>query len=307
MSLIAVTGASGFVGRALLRELAAEAHVVPLSRAQLSSQDLVAMLNGVQTFVHLAARAHVLSEDSVDPAAEFWRSNVGLTQHVALAARRAGVKRFVFVSSAGVLGAISPREGFREDSPPHPHDAYTTSKLQAEEWLKRELAPSLDLVIVRPPLIYGAGAKGNLMRLLRLALRGWPLPIGALCAPRSLVGIRNVVSLLCRVSTLRGEVSGTMLVADRETVSVADLFRTIAGYAGHRPWLAPAPPSLIRLLLRVSGRGADVARLTGPFVLHPRVASDRLQWNPPYAQQEELRQMVSCLRESGGSNTGQGI
>lgn len=293
MSVIAVSGANGFVGRHLCRELAVRKHEGrPVSRLQLSSQDLVATLDGVETLVHLAARAHVLSDSRADSLAEFWRVNVDLTRTAGLAALRAGVKRFIFVSSAGVLGATSPREGFRDDSPPAPHDAYTASKLQAEDWLNRELAPNLEVVILRPPLVYGPGARGNLIRLLRLALRGFPLPIGALRAPRSLVAVRNIVDLICQVATAAGSAQGTMLVADREITSVADLYADVARYAGHKPLLVPLPAMFVRILLILSGRGADVARLTGPFELRPSIAQNRFNWSPPYAQQDELQRMV---------------
>ena len=295
MSVIAVSGTSGFLGRHLCEELAGRAHEVrAVSRSQLNSQDLATGLHGVQTFVHLAARAHVLADTSDDPIAEFRASNVVLTQTAALAARQAGVKRFVFVSSAGVLGATSPPEGFREESVPHPHDAYTASKWQAEEWLGCEIAPHMEVAVLRPPLIYGPGAKGNLMRLLRLALRGWPLPIGALRAPRSLVAVRNIVDLICALASNPGIVRGTMLVADRDIISVADLFRTMARHAGYRPWLAPVSPTLIKVALSLTGRGSDIARLTGPFVLHPQTAQAKLQWTPPYSQQAELGRTALC-------------
>ena len=295
MTVIAVSGATGFLGRHLCQELVARGHQVgALSRPQLNSGELAATLSGAQTLVHLAARAHVLKEDRADPPAEFWKCNVALTRTVAVAAQRAGVKRFIFLSSAGVLGATSPIDGFAEDATPHPHDAYTASKLQAEQWLNSELGPGMGLVILRPPLIYGAGARGNLMRLVRLALKGWPLPIGALRAPRSLVAVRNIVDLISLLAADACPVRATMQVADRETISVAELFRIVTQQAGHRPWLAPVPPGLIRLLLTLGGRDDDIARLTGPFLLRPRVAQLQFNWLPPHSQEAELRRLVLC-------------
>jgi nucleoside-diphosphate-sugar epimerase len=261
---------------------------------------LAAALEGAETVIHLAARAHVLTEDNKDSSAEFRKCNVGLTQSIAAAARRAGVKRFAFVSSAGVLGATSPPEGFAEDTPPRPHDAYTASKLEAEAWLSSEVGASMGLVILRPPLIYGPGARGNLMRLLRLALKGWPLPIGGLRAPRSLVAVRNVVDLISLVAADPSSIRATMLVADRETISVADLFQTVARHAGHRPWLAPLPPALIRLPLVLAGRNEDIARLTGPFVLRPQTAQRQFNWTPPHRQEAELRHTALCELEAVG-------
>jgi UDP-glucose 4-epimerase len=299
MTVIALSGASGFLGRHLGPELLARGHrLIAIPRAMLDSKELATALAGAQTVIHLAARAHVLKEASDNPQPEFWRANVGLTQNLAVAAMQAGVKRFVFVSSAGVLGASSPRGGFNEESSPHPHDAYSASKLQAEQWLTANLGASMELAILRPPLIYGPGAKGNLMRLLRFALQGWPLPIGALRAPRSMVAARNIVDLISILASDAKFTRTTMLVADRETISVADLFRAVAHYAGHRPWLAPLPPVLIRSLLAISGRTHDIDRLTGPFVLNPNTAQLQFDWVPPYPLQSELQRTVICELEA---------
>jgi UDP-glucose 4-epimerase len=252
----------------------------------------------VDVVVHLAARAHVLSETSADPGAEFWASNVGLTQSTARAAKSAGVKRFVFLSSAGVLGSSSPPGGFDDDSIPRPHDVYTASKLEAEAWLNAEIAADMQLVIVRPPLIYGPGAKGNFMRLLRLALKGWPLPIGSFRAQRSLIGVRNAVDLIRVIATDRRVTRATLLAADRETISVSELFSAAARHAGHSPWLAPMPPVLIRWLLKFTGRRSDIVRLTDSFVLRPTVAQSQFGWMPPHSLQDELRRTVCCEIET---------
>jgi nucleoside-diphosphate-sugar epimerase len=162
MTIIAVSGATGFLGRHVSRELLARGHDVrAISRPLLGSGDLAAALAGTTTVIHLAARVHVVRDNYVDPRPEFWKSNVAVTQALAVAAQRACVKRFIFVSSAGVLGATSPPEGFAEDAVPHPHDAYTASKLEAEQWLNSALSASMGLVILRPPLIYGAGTPGK--------------------------------------------------------------------------------------------------------------------------------------------------
>jgi len=307
MTVVAVSGAGGFLGRHLSQELLARGHrLIALSRQQLLSPQLSEILAGVQTVVHLAARAHVLAEASDDPQAEFRRSNVVLTQTLALVAQRVGVQRFIFLSSAGVLGATSSPEGLAEDATPHPHDAYTASKLEAEEWLTGQLDARMGLVILRPPLIYGPGAKGNFMRLLRLALNGWPLPLGALRAPRSLVAVRNIVDLMGVLVADASPVRTTMLVADLETTSVADLYQLVSREAGHRPWLAPVPPALIRLMLGLSGGRTDVARLTLPFVLRPQIARAQFNWVPPYSQQAELQRTARCELDAAAHGEGQG-
>jgi nucleoside-diphosphate-sugar epimerase len=299
MSVIAVTGASGFLGRHLCPALMSAGNaVIEISRANLAPEGLCRILEGVDVVVHLAGRAHVLSETSADPRAEFWKSNVALTQSTARAAMSSGVKRFVFLSSAGVLGSSSPPDGFDDDSVPCPHDAYTASKLEAEVWLNAEMGTGMQLAILRPPLIYGPGAKGNFMRLLRLALKGWPLPIGSFRAQRSMIGIRNAVDLIRLVVTDPRLTRATLLAADRETISVSELFGTVARHAGHRPWLAPVPPALIRYLLGLAGRRSDIVRLTDPFVLRPTIAQSQFGWTPPHSLQDELRRTVVCELEA---------
>lgn len=293
MTIIAVSGASGFLGGHLCPELISRGHrVVEIPRAVLGAADLHRNLEGAEVVVHLAARAHVLRESSNDPHAEFWRVNVGLTQSAARAAKLAGVRRFVFISSAGVLGASSPPGGFDDDSTACPHDAYTASKLAAETWLKAEFGAEMQLAILRPPLIYGPGAKGNFMRILRLAVKGLPLPIGSFRAQRSMIGIRNMVNLIGVVATDQRVGRATLLAADRETISVADLYRRISRLAGHRPWLAPLPPAIIRCLLSLSGRRSDIVRLTDPFVLRGTHVQSQFGWTPPYLLEDELRRTV---------------
>ncbi len=295
MTTIAVSGASGFLGRHLCPHLRSLGHgVIELARADLVPEKLPRTLDGADALVHLAGRAHVLKETSEDPRTEFWNSNVALTQSVARAAMSAGVGRFVFLSSAGVLGASSPPEGFSDDSIPCPHDQYTASKLAAETWLNAELGSGVQLAILRPPLIYGPGARGNLMRLLRFALNGRPLPIGSLRAPRSMIGIRNMLDLIAVVATDRRVNRATMLAADQETISISELFSTVSRLAGHSPWLAPMPPVLIKWALAVTGRRSDIVRLTDSFVLRPDIARSQFGWMPPYSIQDELRLTVNC-------------
>lgn len=290
MTVIAVSGASGFVGRHLCPELTARGNqVMEIDRADLSADSLHRKLEGVDCMIHLAARAHVLNERSSDPRAEFWRANVNLTQSAARAAMRAGVQRFIFLSSAGVLGAGSPPRGFDDDSIPCPHDDYTHSKLEAERWLITELNTGMQLVILRPPLIYGPGARGNFKRLLRLALKGWWLPIGSFRAQRSMIGVRNMANLIAAAAAHARPPPITLLAADQETISVADLYRAMAEQFGSRPWLAPVPPAIIKCAMQVAGRRSDVLRLTAPFVLHPVNAQSQLGWTPPHRLHDELR------------------
>jgi nucleoside-diphosphate-sugar epimerase len=132
------------------------------------------------------------------------------------------------------------------------------------------------------------------MRLLRFALKGVPLPIGNLKEQRSMIGIRNMVDLIRVLVTHPRVTRTTLLAADRETISVCDLYRTVSGLAGHAPWLAPVPSSILDWLLRVNGRRSDIARLFGAFFLNPTIAKAQFGWTPPYSLEEELRYTVSC-------------
>ncbi|MFI4869274.1 MAG: NAD-dependent epimerase/dehydratase family protein [Steroidobacterales bacterium] len=294
MAVIAVSGASGFIGMHLCPDLIARGHqVIAVSRAQLMATDLAASLAGAGVFIHLAGRAHVLRDMAANPEAAFRVANLQLTQTVATAAARAQVQRLVFLSSAGVLGRSSPKGGFTDHSPPAPHDAYTRTKLEAEHWLRSEAQPRMEIVILRPPLVYGWGARGNFARLFRAVQAGWPLPIGALDAPRSMLGIRNLIDLV-HVAAVDPRAAGhTMLAADAETTTVAAFARELGAQMGCPPRLMQVPKWLVTLLLRASGRTADVGRLTEPFELCPTVARAALGWSPPFSLAQELAQVVS--------------
>ena len=292
---VAVSGASGFVGRVLCQDLVRRGHrVVPLDRGALRAESLAQVLRGASVMIHLAARAHILTETARDSDAAYREANLALTQYLGRECRSAGVRRFVFVSSAGVLGAVSPTQGFDDETLPRPYDAYSRSKLESERWLQSELRRTVEIEIVRPPLIYGPNAKGNLMRLMRVALSGWPLPLGDLRAPRSMIGVRNFVDLLAALVATDSPGGQPMLAADRELTSVAELYGDVARLAGHRPWLAPLPQSVIRALLALAGRGSDIVRLTAPYVLRPSVAHKRLGWAPPHSMEEELRWTIAA-------------
>jgi len=289
MTTIAVTGAQGFIGRHLCALISrSELKYVALSRQSLSAGGLTQELSGCSAVIHLAARAHVLHESASSADVEFRAANVTLTQRVAEAARSAGVRRFVFVSSAGVLGPASPADGFDDTSPPRPHDAYTRSKLEAERWLTEEFSAALDVTIVRPPLVYGPGARGNFDRLLRAVLSGWPLPVGAIDARRSMVGVRNLSDLLLRAATSPRVAGACMLVADEEMMTVGEFACAIAESAGRKPRIVAVPLQVLKLGFAAVGRRADFVRLTQPFVLRAVQARRLLSWVPPYRMRDEL-------------------
>lgn len=293
MTVISVTGASGFVGRHVCSSFSSAGHaVLQIGREHLIGDVLSERLSGTEVLIHLAARAHVLYENSGDAEAQFSKVNVDLTRRIADAAMRARVKQFVFLSSAGVLGATSPNEGFGDDSPAQPHDAYTRSKLQAELWLKSALPDSMGLAIVRVPMVYGPGARGNFQRLLNMAMTGTSLPIGGLRAPRSMISVRNLVDLLHAIVNDRRPYRGSILAADQASISVSELYRELANCAGCNVWLPRLPRRLLEFALLMAGRRADIRRLTGAFLLRPTVARRIFDWVPPYALADELRWTV---------------
>jgi UDP-glucose 4-epimerase len=296
MSIIVVTGAGGFVGRQFRTHCEQRGHQVrALTRSNLETggADLYAGAAGV---VHLAARAHILDETERDPAAAFRRANVELTERVFEDSVAAGVKRFVFMSSAGVLGNSSPPGGFNDESPPAPHDEYSRSKAEAERLLLAISDQSVVRVLLRPPLVHGPGAQGNYGRIVKAAARGFPLPVGSLHAPRSMVGLRNLCDLTLMAVLDPRAVTSTYLVSDEQALSVRELAVTLQRLFGYRARVPSVPTSVLVALLRLMRKGADVARLTQPYELHATRANAIFGWRPPFSCAEELSWTVSEIR-----------
>jgi len=302
MAVIAVTGSGGFIGRHLC-DLASrtgiELRTIP--RGAFGESGLPSLLSGVDAVVHLAAKAHDRQAREDDPDGAFEADNVVVTRRIGDACKAAGVRRLVFVSSAGVLGASSPPEGFTDASPPAPHDAYTRSKLAAETLLRNGYADCLDTVIIRPPLVYGPGAKGSFARLMDLATTDWPLPLGAMTAPRSLISVRNLCDLLLRVTQAPSAGGLCLLVADAETTSIAELARSIRAAVGRPSRVFSIPPAMLSTALRLAGRGGDVPRLVEPFVVRASSALAMLGWAPPHRLQDEILWTGGCGRSGSGA------
>lgn len=292
---IAVTGADGFVGRAvveMLRQRGAE--VIPLvrnlregapdgARATGSldrADDLSPLLEGVRAVVHCAARAHVLHEEAADPLAAFRAVNRDATLALARAAVAAGVRRFVFLSSIGVLGGETKGRPFRADDPPAPHSDYAIAKAEAEEGLKEIAAETgLEIVILRPPLVLGRGAKGNLGLLVAAMRKGRPLPLGAVTGNRrDLVSLETLADLVASVIDHPAAAGATLLVADGRPLSTRAIVERLAALEGLRPRLVSLPPRLLGGLLRLLGRGALASQLLGDLELDIAATRDRLGW-----------------------------
>jgi nucleoside-diphosphate-sugar epimerase len=247
-------------------------------------------LGGVEAVVHLAARVHVMRDTSVDPLAAFRAVNTEGTLNLARQAAAAGVKRFIFVSSIKVNG-----EG--RDSPytefdlPAPQDAYAISKWEAEQGLREiESATGMEVVILRPPLVYGPGVGANFLRLMRSVERGWPMPFGRVDNRRSLLYLGNFTDAI-RVCLDHPAAAGkTFLVSDGDDVSSADLIRRLALAMCRPARLLPVPPSWLRAAGVLFGRGAEVDRLLGSLCVDSSQIRRELGWRPPFSMDEGLRQ-----------------
>jgi nucleoside-diphosphate-sugar epimerase len=303
-SKVVVVGATGFVGSRLVTEMRKRLFdVVALARATSHSladspefvtvdfndmHALAGALKGAETIVHTAGLAHVSVRDEARARVMYEQANVALVKSVAQAAVSEGVKRFVLLSSAGVLGRESPAGGFAEDARPAPYDHYTQSKLDGELALMRTAASSaMQALIVRTPMIYGPRAPGTFSRIVHWLDSGRPLPLGSVATVRSTIGIRNLCDALSAIAGNGDSLPEAMHLCDAESLAVGEFCRIIAQHRA-RARVVRFPPALIRLALSVLGRGDDARRLFGAFELRATSARNRLNWRPPHSVREEI-------------------
>ncbi|MGE4336807.1 MAG: UDP-glucose 4-epimerase family protein, partial [Pigmentiphaga sp.] len=303
---ILLTGANGFVGKALLESFCREGHqVVAAARQPIASVEGARYLairdmndthawrrvaHGIDVVVHTAARVHIM-RGSGDDLSLYRQVNVSGTLTVARVAAAAGVKRFVFISSIKVNGeGTPPGRPFLADDTPWPSDAYGVSKLEAERALK-ELASAtgMEVVIVRPPLIYGPGVKGNFSTLARLVDTGIPLPLGAVKNKRSLVGIDNLASLLTRCIEHPAAANQIFLASDGDDLSTAELLRMLAVARGQPCRLISVPTGLLLVGATLVGKKAHAQRLLGSLQADITKTRELLDWEPPYTIDQGLR------------------
>ena len=312
---ILVTGASGFVGQALCKELLRQGHTViaadrimqlpvdPMKRVVVGSidgqTDWSAALKGVDVVVHLAARVHVMNETTADPLTAFRKTNVEGTLHLANEAARAGVKRFIFMSSIKVNGEMTESgQPFVETDPANPQDAYGLSKVEAEQGLFNIAQETgMDVVVIRPPLVYGAGVKANFASLLRAVKRGIPLPLGAIHNKRSFVYVGNLVSLILRCVDHPAAANQVFLVSDGHDLSTTGLLQACAAALGVKPRLLPVPKRLIEIGARLLGRRSVAERLCGNLQVNCCKVRTLLDWTPPVSVLDGLRATALNLTE----------
>ncbi|MDR2689778.1 MAG: NAD-dependent epimerase/dehydratase family protein [Azoarcus sp.] len=320
MSSILLTGASGFIGGALATRLAADGHRLRLAtRMPLSSQpagcevfyfnglgfdiDWTEALDGIEIVVHCAAQAHVIARSAVDSLDEIRHINVDPTINLARQSIRAGVRRFVFMSSAKVFGEQSPPgHPFTVDSPPAPTHLYAISKYEAERALFALTASSeIQVVIVRPPLVYGPGVKANFLRMIQWLDRGLPLPLALIDNRRSLVALDNLVDLLARAIPHPAATHQILLASDDEDLSTPELLTRLGAAMGRAPRLLPVPTWLLRCSASLLGRYADIQRLCASLQVDISHTRHLLDWTPPLSVDQALARTVAGFRAGTSS------
>ncbi len=245
--------------------------------------------------VHLAARVHFMNDKELDPLAAFRAVNVQGSLNLARQAAQAGVKRFVFISSIKVNGeATMLGKPFSTNDNDTPQDAYGISKMEAEQGL-RQLATEtgMEVVVIRPPLVYGPGVKANFAALMRVVHRGWPLPLGLVDNQRSLVGLDNLVDFIITCITHPKAANQTFLVSDGHDLSTTELVRGMAKAAGVPSRLLPVPVWALQAGASLLGKGDVVQRLCGNLQVDISKARSLLGWVPPVSVEEGLRRAMS--------------
>lgn len=311
---IMVTGASGFVGRKLCTALdnvdGIEVIAAVRKPQDIGVQEVVVAdinsytawkgpLNRVDVVFHLAARVHVMHDDVEDPLAAFREVNLHTTVNLARQAAAAGVKRFVYVSSIKVNGEFTSVKPFTETDTPNSQDPYGISKWEAEQALRKiGHETGMEIVIVRPPLVYGTGVKANFHSLLKLVSREFPLPLGSIHNRRSMVYVQNLVDALMLCATHPAAAGQTYLVSDGEDVSTPQLVRAIARAMRRPARVFPFPLSVMRFAAALLGKSPVVDRLTQSLEIDSSKIRNELGWQPPYSMQQGLQETADWFLES---------
>ncbi|WHI52442.1 SDR family oxidoreductase [Microbulbifer sp. MLAF003] len=313
---VLLTGGSGFVGRGLLSRMSADGYrIVACSRTPISELPVGVInshfdfLDGTTSWesslidtdvvIHLAARVHVMQDTSPDPFAEFYKVNVEGTLNLARQAAEQGVRRFIFISSIKVNGeCTSGREPFLADVKAAPKDSYGISKLEAEKGLRAlAVETGMEVVIIRPTLVYGPGVKANFFNMMRWLHKGIPLPFGAIYNQRSLVALDNLVDLIVTCVCHPAAANQTFLVSDGEDLSTTGLLRRMGIALGKPARLLPVPGRLLEASAAVLGRRSLSQRLCGSLQVNIDKTRELLNWAPPVSVDQALHKTAKHFLE----------
>jgi nucleoside-diphosphate-sugar epimerase len=312
---VLVTGAGGFVGSALAARLVRDERIElraasrsPLPRGHRARWidssgfgpkfDWLSSLDGVDTVVHLAGRAHMLRKPPKHPECEFFAINRDATRRLAEQSAKAGARRFVLISTVGVLGdSSSPGKPLTERDPVCPYDAYTRSKAAGElVTLDAAAGSAMQVTILRPTMVYGPNAPGNFGRLVRLVRSGFPLPFGSIQNARSFLSLDNLVELIHRCITHPSAAGQTFVLSDGEDLSTSELAREIASGIGRAPRMLPLHPSALELGLHCLGRSGLSRRILGSLQVDASLARQLLEWKPSIDVRTAIRKAAHETR-----------
>jgi nucleoside-diphosphate-sugar epimerase len=312
---VLITGATGFVGRSVSALAVRRGLEVRCALHRGDSKtvgesvvvgkidqatDWSRALEDVDVVIHLAARVHVMHDNADDPLGEFRKVNVAGTERLARSAAAAGVKRLVYVSSIKVNGdATHEGHRFTEDDQPNPQDPYGVSKYEAEQVLHRiGTETGMKTVVVRPPLVYGPGVKGNFAQMMNVLARGIPLPLASVHNLRSLIYVENLADALVLCATHPGVAGKTYLVSDGDGISTPDLLRQLGAAVGKPARLFGFPLALLKVAGRLAGRSEAIERLLGSLQVDGSRMRRELGWMPPYSMQQGLQETAEWYRKN---------
>lgn len=304
MSQVLLTGAPGFIGRNLVRALIYEKYIVhPVSRTNFGEITPITnwsklLSNDIDTIIHLAARVHLMQDTASDPLSAYRATNTTSTLNLARQAAEADVRRFIFLSSIKVNGEGRDTPYTEQDSP-NPSDPYAISKWEAEQGLLEIAAKTgMEVVILRPPLVYGAGVKANFLRLIHWVEKGIPLPFGGIHNQRSLLYIGNLIDALRICIEHPSAANQTFLIADDIPLSIADLIRKIAVYLHKPSRLFNISPQILLPLLTLIGRKQEAERLLGSLLVDNQYICNTLNWKPPFSIDQGLEQTLNAYQSN---------
>ncbi len=316
---ILVTGANGFVGAALCRRfqetgalvrgtVREQAKLQQCGTSKSNDLELVVLhdrssedeirhaLQGIRVVVHLAARVHVMTDQAFDPLQEFRRVNAGWTNQLARSAALQGIRRFVYLSSIKVNGEQTAVP-FTEQDPPKPQDPYGVSKWEAEQAIAQiSTRMEMETVVVRAPLVYGPGVRGNFLQLLRILRRGMPLPLASIQNYRSLIYLGNLVDALCRCTQDPRAAGRTFLVRDGEDLSTPELIGRLGAAMGTKVCLWSCPIPVLYWMARIAGRRGMIDRLIGTLQVNSSKIQTELGWHPPFTVDAGLSDTAAWFR-----------